>query len=176
MVKVYDLDGSSETRLANISTRGRVQTDENVLIAGTIVLGHSSQRVLIRALGPSLDIPGKLLNPTLDLVDGNGTLIAANDNWRSAQETEIAATTIPPRSDEEAAIVATLAPALYTAIVRGVGDGTGVALVEIYALEPIVSPSTATRRAKASHSQEPAIGLLPQEPSRQRPLRSKATL
>ena len=117
LVEAYDLDQTPvDSKLANISTRGLVQTGDNVLIAGTIVLGQASQRVLVRAIGPSLPVAGKLENPTLELRDGNGALIRANDNWRSDQEAEIIATTIPPTNDLESAIVATLLayPALPT--------------------------------------------------------------
>jgi hypothetical protein len=136
LVEAYDLDNTVDSKLANISTRGLVQTGDNVLIAGTIIQGPTSQQVLVRAIGPSLDLPGKLADPTLELHDGNGALIAANDNWRSDQEAEIIATGIPPTNDLESAIVETLpaSGASYTAIVRGVNGTTGVALVEIYAL------------------------------------------
>jgi hypothetical protein len=134
LVEAYDLDRTVDSKLANISTRGLVQTDDNVLIAGTIVLGQTTQRVLVRAIGPSLSVPGKLADPTLELRDGNGGLIRSNDNWRTDQEAEIIATTIPPSNDQESALVQTLMPGNYTAIVRGVDGTTGVALVEIYAL------------------------------------------
>jgi hypothetical protein len=134
LVEAYDLDRTVNSKLANISTRGLVQTDDNVLIAGTIVLGQTTQRVLVRAIGPSLTVPGKLADPTLELRDGNGGLIRSNDNWRTDQEAEIIATTIPPTNNLESAIVQTLTPGNYTAIVRGVDGTTGVALVEIYAL------------------------------------------
>ena len=136
LVEAYDLDRTVDSRLANISTRGLVQTGDNVLIAGTIVLGQISQRVLVRAIGPSLPVPGALGDPTLELRDGNGGLIRSNDNWRSDQEAEIIATTIPPSNDLESALVATLPAngAAYTAIVRGVNGTTGVAAVEVYGL------------------------------------------
>jgi hypothetical protein len=136
LVEAYDLDNTVDSKLANISTRGLVQTGDNVLIAGTIIQGPTSQQVLVRAIGPSLALPGKLADPTLELHDGNGALIAANDNWRSDQEAAIIATGIPPTNDLESAIVETLPAngASYTAIVRGVNGTTGVALVEIYAL------------------------------------------
>ena len=134
LVEAYDLDRTVDSKLANISTRGLVQTDDNVLIAGTIVLGQTTQRVIVRAIGPSLTVPGKLADPTLELRDGNGGLIRSNDNWRTDQEAEIIATTIPPTNDLESAIVQTLTPGNYTAIVRGVNGTTGVALVEVYAL------------------------------------------
>ena len=136
LVEAYDLDHSVDSKLANISTRGLVQTGDNVLIAGTIVLGNTSQRVIVRAIGPSLNLSGKLADPILELRDGNGGLIRSNDNWRSDQEAEIMATTIPPTNDLESAIVETLPAggAAYTAIVRGVGGTTGIAVVEVYAL------------------------------------------
>ena len=106
------------------------------MIAGTIVLGETAQRVLVRAIGPSLPLSGCLSNPTLELRDVNGALIRANDNWRSDQEKEITATGLPPNNDLESALIETLSAngAAYTAIVRGVNDTTGIALVEIYGL------------------------------------------
>ena len=138
VVQVYDLNRAVDSKLANISTRGLVQTGDNVLIAGTIVLGQASQKVIVRAIGPSLNIAGKLLDPTLQLVDANGVQLAFNDNWRTGgQEAEIIATTIPPTNDAESAIVFDLPAngANYTAIVRGAGGTTGIAVVEVYALQ-----------------------------------------
>ncbi len=138
VVEIYDLDSNADSKLANISTRGLVQTGDTVLIAGTIVLGPSTQKVIIRAIGPSLTITGKLLNPTMELRDVNGTLVRANDDWRvGGQEAEIIATTVPPSDNAESAIVETLQGngAAYTAIVRGVNDTTGIAVVEVYALQ-----------------------------------------
>ena len=136
LVEAYDLDRTVNSRLVNISTRGLVQTSDNVLLAGMIVRGQTPQKVIVRAIGPSLDLPGKLADPVLELRDGNGALIRSNDNWRSDQEAEIIATTIPPTNDLESAIVATLPAngASYTAIVRGVNGMTGVAVVEVYGL------------------------------------------
>jgi hypothetical protein len=137
VVEAYDLDTGVDSRLANISTRGLVQTGDNVLIAGTIVVGQTSQRVIIRAIGPSLPIAGKLENPTLELRDQNGAVLKANDDWvNSADKQAIIDTTIPPTNDLESAIVETLPAngASYTAIVSGVNDATGIAVVEVYAL------------------------------------------
>jgi hypothetical protein len=134
VVEAYDLDQAVDSKLANISTRGFVQTGDNVLIGGLIVLGQDPLRVIVRAIGPSLPVPGALADPTLELHDVNGALIVANDNWRSDQEAEIIATGIPPSNDLESAIVRNLMPGIYTAIVRGVSGTTGVALVEVYAL------------------------------------------
>ena len=134
LVEVYDLDRTVDSKLANISTRGLVQAGDNIMIAGTIILGQSSQRVLVRAIGPSLAVNGKLADPNLALHDGNGTVIATNDNWRSHQEAEIIATGIAPTDDLESALVRSLAPGPYTAVVRGGNETSGVALVEVYAL------------------------------------------
>ena len=134
VVEVYDLNQAVDSKLANISTRGLVQTEDNVLIGGLIVLGQNPLRVIVRAIGPSLSVSGALGDPTLELHDGNGATIASNDNWRSDQEAEIIATGIPPSDDLESAIVRNLAPSAYTAIVRGVNGTTGVALVEAYGL------------------------------------------
>ena len=137
LAEVYDLDSAGELRLANISTRGFVETGGNVMIGGVILLGTESQRMVFRALGPSLSgagVPDALQDPVLDLVDSNGSLVRSNNNWRSDQEAELIATTIPPSHDAEAAIVAILTPGAYTAVVSGANGGTGVGLVEVYNL------------------------------------------
>ena len=135
VIELYDLDTSANSKFANISTRGFVQSGDNVLIAGTIVIGQSSQKVIIRALGPSTGVPGAMADPTLELHDGNGALLEANDNWvDSPNKQAIIDSTIPPPNNLESAIVRTLTPANYTAIVRGVGGSTGIAVVEVYAL------------------------------------------
>jgi len=139
LVEAYDLDRTVDSKLANISTRGLVKTLDNVLIGGFIVLGSSPQEVLVRAIGPSLananpPVQGALADPILELHNPDGSTLASNDNWRSTQEAEIIATTVPPTDDLESAIVATLPPNAYTAIVQGANETTGVALVEVYAL------------------------------------------
>nr|MBA2271624.1 hypothetical protein [Chthoniobacterales bacterium] len=134
LVEIYDLNRTVDSKLANISTRGLVQTGDNVMIGGFIVLGTRSQKLIVRALGPSLPVNGKLNDPLLEIYDGNGVRIAVNNNWRETQAADIAATGIPPDNDLESAIVGTVPPDAYTAIVRGVGDTTGVALIEVYAL------------------------------------------
>jgi hypothetical protein len=136
IVEAYDLDQAANSELANISTRGFVQTGDNVLIAGTIIIGQA-QRVIIRALGPSLTVPGPLADPTLELRNGNGALLDSNDNWKdSTHKQAIIDSTIPPTNDLESAIVATLPGGglQYTAIVRGANGSTGVAVAEIYVL------------------------------------------
>lgn len=141
VVEVYDIDLPADSRLANISTRGVVEPGDNVMIGGFIPGGGSaSLRVLLRAMGPSLGqfgIPNPLADPTLELRDGNGALVASNDNWKddAAQMTLINQTGIPPNNDAESAIVVTLPPAQHTAIVAGKGSATGVALVEAYHLQ-----------------------------------------
>ena len=137
---------AAPTLLANISTRLRVETGDNALIGGFIVTGTQPKKVIVRAIGPSLPFAGTLANPTLELRDGSGTLIRSNDDWRiGGQEAEIIATTIPPSSDLESAIVATLPAnnAGYTAIVRGVNDGTGIGVVEAYDLDRSVDSKLA---------------------------------
>ena len=138
VVEAYDLDRNADSKLANISTRGLVQTGDDILIAGTIVLGSQSQKVIVRAIGPSLPVAGRLENPMLELRDGNGGLIDANDDWKTSPNKQaIIDTTIPPSNDRESAIVQTLPAngAQYTAIVRGVNNTTGIAVVEVYALQ-----------------------------------------
>lgn len=122
-------------KAANLSTRLQVGTDQNVSIIGFIVTGNVSKKVLLRGLGPSLaqkGVTGFLADPTLTLFDANNTQIAFNDNWQDSQAGEIAATGIPPQSPSESAIVATLAPGHYTAVLSGKNGGTGVGLVEVY--------------------------------------------
>lgn len=137
LCEVYDLDQTVDSKLANISTRGFVGTGDNVMVGGAIVVGSAPAKVLLRAIGPSLTnagLPNALGDPTLELYDADGVLLASNDNWRSDQEAAIIATGIPPTDDLESAIVHNFAPGNYTAIVRGVNDTTGVALVEVYGL------------------------------------------
>jgi sugar lactone lactonase YvrE len=137
VVEGYDIEAGTSSQLENISTRGVVQTGAKVMIAGVIVGGSSSQKVIVRALGPTLSnfgVANALADPTLELRDINGNLIQSNDNWRSTQQAEIIATGLQPPNDAESAIVATLAPSNYTMIVRGVNNTTGVALVEVYRL------------------------------------------
>ncbi len=134
LVEVYDLDGAADSKLANISTRAFVQGGDNVLIGGLIVVGQTAADVIVRAIGPSLTVPGAMADPTLELRDASGILLASNDNWRATQQTAIIATGVAPTREAEAAIVTTLSPGSYTAIVRGANGTTGVAVVEVYQL------------------------------------------
>ena len=147
LVEVYDLSPESDSILANISTRSFVQTGDNVMIGGFTVQGTASERVIVRALGPELTqygVPDALANPTLELHDGTGALIASNNNWvttiiggiiTAGQVHEIQASGYAPSDPFESAIIADLPAGNYTAIVRGVNNLTGVALVEVYNLQ-----------------------------------------
>jgi uncharacterized repeat protein (TIGR03803 family) len=146
VVEVYDLDSAANSKLANISTRGFVDVDGNVMIGGLIVSGGAgggNAHVIVRVLGPSLTalgVPGALPDPSLEIHDSSGATIAANDNWKvrpdgSSQQGEIEATAIMPANDLESALVQNLAPGNYTAIVRGANNTTGVAIIEAYTLE-----------------------------------------
>jgi hypothetical protein len=134
VVEIYDLDSAADSKLANISTRVLVQAGDAALIGGLIVIGQSSADVIVRAIGPSLTVPGAMVDPTLELRDASGALVASNDNWRSTQEAIIAETGVAPTRDAESAIVTSLSPGSYTAIVRGANGTTGVAVVEVYQL------------------------------------------
>lgn len=143
LVEVYDLTDPSPTDLANISSRGRVETGDNVMIGGFIVQGASAQRVIVRAIGPSLTplgVPNVLADPSLELRDGAGHLIAANDDWGNTQRAEITQTLLQPTDEKESGIVATLNPGNYTAVVRGKNNATGVTLVEVYRLPQTTLP------------------------------------
>jgi hypothetical protein len=135
LVEAYDLALGTNSKLANISTRGFVDTGDNVMIGGFIVgSGAGNTRIVVRALGPSLGsagVPNPLQDPNLELVNSSGVVTAANDNWRE-HEADVTATGIPPGNDAESALVVNLAPGPYTAIVRGKDGGKGVGLVEAY--------------------------------------------
>jgi hypothetical protein len=139
LVELYDTDPEN-SEVANISTRGVVGTGNDEMIGGFIVGGNTATSVIVRALGPSLAAEGianALADPVLELRDANGNLIGQNDDWRSDQEQQIIATTIPPTNDAEAAIVKTLTPGTYTTLVYGKNSTSGVALVEAYDLSNI---------------------------------------
>jgi len=144
LAEAYDLSPETCSILGNISTRAFVQTGDDVVIGGFMVQGAQTKSVIIRAIGPELThygVPNALANPTLELHDGTGTLIASNNNWASTiiggiitanQVREIQASGYAPSDGRESAIIAFLPPGNYTAIVRGVNNTTGVALVEVY--------------------------------------------
>lgn len=144
LAEIYDLD-PKDSLPTNISTRGKVGLSDNVMIGGFIIGGEDPTKVLIRAIGPSLASQGiaqPLTDPVLQLHDADGGIIATNDNWRATQQTAIVATGIPPSDTRESAILITLDPGSYTAIVRGNNGTTGVALVEVYNLD---LPSSASK-------------------------------
>ncbi|MDQ6625159.1 MAG: hypothetical protein M3Y69_03315, partial [Verrucomicrobiota bacterium] len=138
VVEVYDLAQTAKAKLANISSRGFVDTGDNALIGGFIAGGSgggTNTKVVIRAIGPSLadaGVAGSLADPTLELKDANGSTVRGNDNWKDSQQAELEAIGIQPKKDAESALIATLPAGNYTAIVRGKGDTTGVGLVEVY--------------------------------------------
>jgi PKD domain len=138
LVEAYDLDTTENSQLANISTRGLVGTGDHALIGGFIAGGGSAgpTRVVVRAIGPSLQSKGvqnALADPTLELHDGQGNILASNDNWKDTQQTDIQNSGLAPSDDRESAIfVPALGPGPYTAIVRGKNDTTGIGLVEEY--------------------------------------------
>jgi hypothetical protein len=136
LVEVYDLDPAAASKLGNISTRALVSTGSNIVIAGFILGGGSGDdHITLRGIGPSLTafgVPNALADPTLELRDSNGALLAYNNDW---QDNVIPVPPeIAPGNPLESAIVATLPPGLYTALLAGLNNGTGVGLVEVYDL------------------------------------------
>jgi hypothetical protein len=124
--------------LANISTRGSVGVNDDVLISGFIVGDVASATVIIRAIGPSLasSVSGVLSDPTLTIYDHNGSAIASNDNWQDdINSPDVEKNGLAPTNALESAIVLHLPAGAYTAIVRGADGGTGVALAEVYDLD-----------------------------------------
>lgn len=134
LVEAYDIDRTSSTRLLNLSARGRVQTRDDVMIGGVILGGADYSRVIFRGLGPSIPITGRLADPMLELHDGNGAVIAANDDWQQSQRAEIQTSGLAPTDDREAAIIGNFAPGQYTVILRGKNETSGIGLVETYKL------------------------------------------
>ena len=139
LVEVYDLDSTSNSTLANISTRGSIGAESEVIIGGFIIFGNGGNtRVLIRSVGPSLasmGITNAMPDPTLELRDINGTLIVENDNWKDGPQTEIEETTLAPTNDLESAIVTTLPSGPYTAVIRERNGQSGIGLFEVYNLQ-----------------------------------------
>ncbi|MGH8092732.1 MAG: NHL repeat-containing protein [Chthoniobacterales bacterium] len=126
-------------KLRNISARGLVGTDDNVLIGGFIVGGNAlaNNAVVVRAIGPSLaqaGIANALADPVLELHNSSGALLSSNEDWQDTQAAQISASGLAPTDPKESAIFATLPAGAYTAVVRGAGDTTGVALVEVYSI------------------------------------------
>jgi hypothetical protein len=127
--------------LLNISTRSRVLTGDNNLIGGFIITGNDVKRVIILAKGPSISsggdpVPGRMSDPTLELHAGNGSLMTSNDNWKdSPDRADIEASGVAPADDRESAIIRTLVPGVYTGVLSGKDNTTGIALIEVYDLD-----------------------------------------
>jgi hypothetical protein len=141
LVEVYDLNPEANSKLANISTRALVGTGDNIVIAGFVLGGNPPQagaaRIVVRGIGPSLSatgVPNALANPTLELRDNDGALVAANNDWQDnpAHAAELIATGLAPTDNFESGIAATLPPGLYTALLAGLNNGTGIGVVEVY--------------------------------------------
>jgi hypothetical protein len=139
LVEVYDLDAPGQAKVINISTRGFILAGENVMIGGLIVTGNAPSQLVIRAIGPSLSefgVPDALQDPLLELHSANGDIIFTNDNWQESQGQALQATGLAPSHEKESAILISLAPGNYTAVVRGADGGIGNGLVEFYKLTP----------------------------------------
>jgi hypothetical protein len=137
LVEVYDLNQEVDSKLANLSTRAHVSTSENIVIAGFMLGGSSNDRIVVRGIGPSLSATGLadvLADPVLELRDTNGTLLNANNDWQdnAASAAELIAAGLAPTNNLEAAIVTTLPPGGYTALLAGQNNGTGIGVVEVY--------------------------------------------
>ena len=144
LVEVYDLNQEVDSKLANLSARAFVSTGDNIVIAGFLLSDNAGEdRIVVRGIGPSL-APGSfpasavLANPILELRDGNGALLVSNNDWQdnAVQAAEITAAGLAPTNHLESAIAATLPPGLYTALLAGLNNGTGVGVAEVYDLGP----------------------------------------
>ncbi len=144
LIEVYDLTAGTPDMLINLSTRGMSRVGQNAMIGGFVIQGPAAKKVLIRAMGPSLvafGVQGAMADPTLTIYNSSGQAIATNDNWRATQAVEIAATNRAPSDDRESAILLNLPAGSYTAIVRGAAGSEGVALVEVYDMDPTAPPN-----------------------------------
>lgn len=138
LAEVYNLGSTGNAKLANVSSRGQVKSGDQAMIGGFILQGNFARKIIVRAMGPSLAAAGVanvLANPTLELLNAQGTRIAFNDNWSDTQRFPVEATGIPPADPNESAIVRTLSPGRYTAIVRSKNGTAGTALVEVYLVD-----------------------------------------
>jgi hypothetical protein len=138
LVEVYDLSQGVSSKLANLSTRAFVSTGSDLVIAGFMLGGsNGSDRIVVRGIGPSLaaaGLPNALADPTLELRDNNGALLSSNNDWQDdpVQRAEVAAASLAPANNLESAISASLPPGLYTALLAGQNNSTGVGVVEVY--------------------------------------------
>jgi hypothetical protein len=144
LIEVYDLNQGAASKLANLSTRAFVSTADNIVIAGFLLSDSATDdRIIVRGIGPSL-APGSfpasavLADPTLELRDANGALLIANNDWQdnAAQAAALTAAGLAPTNNLESGIAATLPPGLYTALLAGLNNGTGIGVVEVYDLGP----------------------------------------
>ena len=136
--QVWKISTAPPSQALNISSRSHVAAGNNVMIGGFIITGNANKRVIIRAIGPSLqqfNVPNPLADPVLELRTSTGALITSNDDWRSTQEVEIIASQLAPTNNLESALIATLQPGSYTAVVQGKNGATGAGLVEVYDLD-----------------------------------------
>jgi len=142
LIEVFDLSQAVLAKLANISTRAFVSTGDDIVIAGFILGNHNGDdRIVVRGIGPSLaalGVANALVNPTLALRDANGALLIANNDWQdnAAQAAALIAAGLTPTNNLESGIAATLPPGLYTALLAGLDNGTGIGVVEVYDLGP----------------------------------------
>ncbi len=143
LLEIYDLDQAVDSQLANISTRGFVGAENNVMIGGFILGGNPPQagstRVAVRGLGPSVvqfGLGNLLADPTIELHDANGATLIANDNWTDdpASAALLSANGLAPADANESAIFTTLPPGQFTAILAGQNGGTGLGIIEVYNL------------------------------------------
>ena len=138
LVEVYDLSQEVDSKLANLSTRAFVSTGDNIVIAGFMLGGNGGEdRIVVRGIGPSLTaagLPDALADPVLELHDTNGTLLSSNNDWEDnpVQAAELTAAGLAPTNNLESAIAAPLPPGLYTALLAGLNNGTGIGLIEVY--------------------------------------------
>jgi hypothetical protein len=147
LVEVYDVDQAAASQLANLSTRGLVQTGDTVMIGGFILgQGAANSNVVVRGMGPSLQgigVSNALADPTLELHDSNGAVLVANDNWQddSTAAAQLMAYGLAPNESLESGIVASLPGGLFTAILAGKNGAVGIGLIEVYNIPPIATPS-----------------------------------
>jgi hypothetical protein len=138
LLELYDADPTSSTHFTNLSARGLVGAGDDVMIGGFVVRGNGGQaRLMVRAVGPSLagsGITEPLGDPRLEIRDGNGALLAENNDWRETQEAEILGTSLAPSDERESAAMISLGSGAYTAILQGYGGQTGIGLLEIFKL------------------------------------------
>lgn len=162
-VRTYRSDRAPVTFFGNMSTRGHVDAGDAKLIGGLIISGSQVKRVVIRAIGPSLSsagVSGALTNPSLELFDAQGRSITSNDDWQSGSGAgELSANGLAPKDPKESAIVISLAPGLYTAVVSGVGSASGIALVEAYDLDTGAAAASGTLR-QIDRDGNPAVNVV----------------